>query len=94
LLHDRSEPDPFLDTFTGLVAARAVTTAVMLGVFEALHETPATSQELSERLSLDPLGAETLLVALATLGYVDLDGAARAANTATTRPAASRSSPC
>ena len=93
MLHDRSEPDPFLDTFTGLVAARAVTTAVMLGVFEALHEAPATSQELSERLSLDPLGAETLLVTLAALGYVELDGAARAANTETTERLLVASSP-
>jgi SAM-dependent methyltransferase len=70
LLAERGEPDPFLDTFTGLVAARAVTTAVMLGVFDALHDAPATPDELAERLKLDPLGAETLLATLATLGYV------------------------
>jgi len=69
-LAERGEPDPFLDTFTGLVAARAVTTAVMLGVFDALHDAPATPDELAERLELDPLGAETLLATLATLGYV------------------------
>jgi SAM-dependent methyltransferase len=71
LLADRREPDPFLDTFTGLVAARAVTTAVMLGVFDALHDAPATPDELAGRLGLDPLGAETLLATLATLGYVE-----------------------
>ena len=65
MLAERSAPDPFLDTFTGLVAARAVTTAVMLGVFDALHAGPATPAELAERLELDPLGAETLLAALA-----------------------------
>jgi SAM-dependent methyltransferase len=70
LLTERGEPDPFLDTFTGLVAARAVTTAVMLGVFDALHDAPATPDELAERLELDSLGAETLLATLATLGYV------------------------
>jgi ubiquinone/menaquinone biosynthesis C-methylase UbiE len=74
LLAERSAPDPFLDTFTGLVAARAVTTAVMLGVFEALHEGPATPAELADRLALDPLGAETLLMALGALGYVEQDG--------------------
>jgi SAM-dependent methyltransferase len=68
---DPREPDPFLDSFTGLVAARAVSTAVMLGVFEALHEAHAQAGELAERLGLDPLGAETLLTTLATLGYVD-----------------------
>jgi SAM-dependent methyltransferase len=75
LLADRSSPDPFLDTFTGLVAARAVTTAVMLGVFDALHEAPATPEQLAERLKLDPLGSETLLATLAALGYVEGDPA-------------------
>ena len=81
MLADRSEPDPFLDTFTGLVAARAVTTAVMLGVFDALHDEPAGAAELARRLSLDELGAETLLTTLATLGYVEPDGE-RVRNTA------------
>jgi SAM-dependent methyltransferase len=65
------EPDPFLDTFTGLIAARAVTTAAILGVFEALHERPCSAAELAERLRLDPLGAEVLLTALTTLGYLE-----------------------
>jgi ubiquinone/menaquinone biosynthesis C-methylase UbiE len=73
-LGQRSEPDPFLDTFTGLVAARAITTAVMLGVFDALSEAPATAARLAERIGLDPLGAETLLTTLATLGYVEPEG--------------------
>jgi SAM-dependent methyltransferase len=68
------EPDPYFDSFTGLVAARALSTAVMLGVFEALHESPASAAGLAERLSLDPLGAETLLTTLQTLGYVEADG--------------------
>jgi SAM-dependent methyltransferase len=68
-------PDPFIDSFTGLVAARAVSTAAMLGVFDALHEAPASAAELAERLHLDPLGADTLLTALGTLGYVEaVDG--------------------
>jgi SAM-dependent methyltransferase len=92
LLAERSEPDPFLDTFTGLVAARAVTTAVMLGVFDALAEAPATPAELAERLDLDGLGAETLLTALATLGYVEPDGE-RSRNTAVSERLLVRSSP-
>jgi SAM-dependent methyltransferase len=68
------EPDPYFDSFTGLVAARALSTAVMLGVFEALHESPASAAGLAERLSLDPLGAETLLTTLQTLGYVEAAG--------------------
>jgi SAM-dependent methyltransferase len=68
------EPDPFLDSFTGLVAARAVTSATMLGVFDALHEAPASPPELAARLGLDALGADTLLTTLSTLGYVAPDG--------------------
>jgi SAM-dependent methyltransferase len=70
------EPDPYFDSFTGLVAARALSTAVMLGVFDALHESPADAAELAERLSLDPLGAETLATTLLTLGYLEEDGGA------------------
>jgi SAM-dependent methyltransferase len=67
-------PDPFEHGFTGLIAARALSTAVMLGVFEALHEQPARPDELAERLGLDPLGADALLTALAALGYAERDG--------------------
>ncbi|HEV7883240.1 MAG TPA: methyltransferase dimerization domain-containing protein, partial [Solirubrobacteraceae bacterium] len=69
-----SRPDPYFDSFTALVAARALTTAVLLGVFDALHEQPATAAELAVRLRLDPLGADTLLTTLTTLGYVEADG--------------------
>ena len=41
---DPREPDPFLDSFTGLVAARAVTSATMLGVFDALQDAPASAR--------------------------------------------------
>jgi SAM-dependent methyltransferase len=78
LVAERREPDPFLDGFTGLVAARAVATAALLGVFDALHEAPASAAELAERLLLDPLGADTLLTALGALGYlVESEGSFR-----------------
>ena len=70
---DSRDPDPFLDTFTALVAARAVSTAVMLGVFDALHDGPVSAPDLAARLELDGLGTETLLTALLTLGYVETD---------------------
>jgi SAM-dependent methyltransferase len=44
---------------------------VVLGVFDALHEEPAAGEELGKRLSLDPLGAETLFAALVALGYLE-----------------------
>jgi SAM-dependent methyltransferase len=68
------EPDPFVDSFTALVSARALSSAAMLGVFDALHEAPASAEELAQRLGLDALGADTLLTALSTLGYVEADG--------------------
>jgi SAM-dependent methyltransferase len=89
---DRREPDPFLDTFTGLVAARAVTTAVVLGVFDSLHERPGSAEELARALELDPLGTETLLTALATLGYLEQEDG-RFANTDVTERELVRSSP-
>ena len=90
---DRREPDPFQDTFTGLIAARAVTSAVMLGVFEALHELPSSRPELAERLGLDPLGVDTLVTALATLGYLEDFGDGRVRNASATERLLVRSSP-
>jgi SAM-dependent methyltransferase len=81
MLGQRSEPDPFIDAFTGLIAARALSTAVMLGVFDGLHESPATPAELADRLGLHPLGTETLLTTLTTLGYVEPDADGRVRNT-------------
>jgi SAM-dependent methyltransferase len=65
----------------------------MLGVFEALHEAPATAAELAERLSLDPLGAETLLTTLLTLGYVESEDGGRLRNSAVSERQLVSSSP-
>jgi 3-hydroxy-5-methyl-1-naphthoate 3-O-methyltransferase len=76
------EPDPFLDSFTGLVAARALTTATVLGIFDVLHDGPLGADALAARVGLDPLGAETLLATLQALRYVECgdDGAFRNAD--------------
>jgi SAM-dependent methyltransferase len=89
---DRSEPDPFLDSFTGLITARALSSAAMLGIFDALAERPAPPAELAATLGLDPLGAETLLTALETLGYVEEDDG-RLRNTPVSERLLVRSSP-
>jgi SAM-dependent methyltransferase len=68
---ERGVPDPFADSFTGLIAARAVSVAAELGVFDALYERPATPGELAGRMDLDPLGAEALLATLLALGYLE-----------------------
>jgi SAM-dependent methyltransferase len=86
------EPDPFLDSFTHAVAARALQAAVMLGVFDALAEQRAGEAELAERLGLDPLGTETLATALLTLGYLERDDG-RLRNAAVTARLLVRSSP-
>ena len=87
------EPDPYADSFAGLVTARALTGATLLGVFDALHEEPAAPAELAERLSLDPLGAETLLTTLLTLGYVEAGAGGRFANSAVSERLLVSSSP-
>ena len=77
-MSERPEPDPFADGFTGPIAGRALSEAITLGVFEALHEGEATPHELADRLGLDPLGVETLVTALLALGYLELtDGGLR-----------------
>jgi SAM-dependent methyltransferase len=65
----------------------------MIGVFDALHEQPAHDPELGERLSLDPLGAETLLTALLTLGYVERDDEGRLRNSSVSERLLVSSSP-
>lgn len=87
-----SEPDPFADGFTGVIAGRAVICAVTLGVFDALHEEPASPPELAERLGLDPLGTESLATALLALGYLELEGG-RLGNAPVTERLLARSSP-
>jgi SAM-dependent methyltransferase len=87
------EPDPFLDSFTGLVTARALSTATMLGVFDALAEGPAASDELAERLGLDRLGTETLLTTLLALGYLNAEDDGRLSNSAVSERLLVSSSP-
>jgi SAM-dependent methyltransferase len=65
----------------------------MLRVFEALHEQPAAPAELAERLSLDPLGAKTLLTTLLTMRYVEADGDGRLRNANVTERLLVSSSP-
>ncbi len=87
------EPDPLLDSLTGLVAARALITATSLGVFDALADGPLDAEGLAARLTLDPLGAETLLTTLLAMRYVEFgeDGAFR--NSAVAERRLVRSSP-
>lgn len=57
-----------------MLGARAVISGCTLGVFAALGERADTPAGVAERLELDPLGVETLLNALRSLGYVEPAG--------------------
>lgn len=61
------------DGFRGPIAGRALTCAIVLGVFDALHEGGASARELAERLGLDPQGSQTLTSTLVALGYLDYE---------------------
>lgn len=76
----RHRPDPFVDSFTGLVVARALSTATVLGVFDALHESSMDACALADRLAIDPDGAEVLLDTLETVNYLERDDDGRYRN--------------
>ena len=63
-------PLPFFDAYLAPVAARAITAAGALGVFDALDDRPDDAAGLAARTGLDPARLEPLLAALVTLGYV------------------------
>ena len=88
-----SEPDPLADSFTAAIAARALTSAVELGLFEALSQRPATAAELAERLKLDPLGTDTLCTALLSLGYLERSAGGALSNAPVSSRLLVRSSP-
>jgi SAM-dependent methyltransferase len=70
----RSAPDPYEQSFAGMIAARALIAACTLGVFDALAARPQTPGNLAASLELDPAGVETLAIALRSLGYLEESG--------------------
>lgn len=64
-------PNPLFEAYFAPFMARTIMAGVRLGVFDALAERPDTSAGVAERLGLDPRGADALLVALHSLGYLD-----------------------
>lgn len=63
-------PEPLLDGYWGMATSRSLLTAIELGVFDLLDETPMSSEEVSARLGTDPLGTEVLLGALNGMRYL------------------------
>lgn len=70
LLRLNRGPGPMLDAFAS-GAFDALGVGLDLGVFESLHDDPASPAELAGRLDADERGVEALLGVLATAGYVD-----------------------
>jgi hypothetical protein len=60
-------PGPYMDVWLGLIRARALITAVRIGVFDAL---PGSTEELAARCDCDAERLEVLLAALHALRYV------------------------
>lgn len=62
-------PGPMLDLFGGM-SLEAALLGLDLGVFDALHDGPATAPELARRLEVNETGIRVLLRFLARAGYV------------------------
>ncbi len=67
-------PIPVAETFMGIAMARTISSAIRLGVIDALEDRPLVPSELAETLDLDVDGTESLLMALWSLGYVERKG--------------------
>lgn len=69
-------PAPIFEAYFAPMMARTIMAGVRLGIFEALEERPDDATGLAERLELDPRGVDALLIALHTMGYVELGNGA------------------
>jgi cyclopropane fatty-acyl-phospholipid synthase-like methyltransferase len=63
-------PAPFMD-LAGAMAYQTISTAVRLGVFQALDEQPSTAGELAKQLEIQERGAASLLEALTEKWILD-----------------------
>lgn len=62
-------PGPYMDAWIGVIRARALISAVRVGLFDAL---PGTTGQLAKRTRCDPQRLEVLLEALRAMRYVRL----------------------
>jgi ubiquinone/menaquinone biosynthesis C-methylase UbiE len=63
-------PSPLFDAHFAAIASRALIAAATLGVPVALDERPDDAAGIAARVGIDPEGAELLLAALGSMGYV------------------------
>ncbi len=66
-------PAPTLDMYC-VIANRAISTALKLGVFEALQEEPLTASEVARRIKANERGMTLLMEALEPIGYLEKVG--------------------
>jgi len=62
-------PTPFLDTMVALMLARTIMTAVKVGIFDVLDETPKSAHEIARFCETHPDSTSKLLRALSGIGY-------------------------
>lgn len=67
-------PLPLIDLSFGVLKARAIMAGVRLGVFQALAQRAASSDQLATVLNLDPSCLDLLLRCLVYVGYLELRG--------------------
>jgi len=65
-----SNPQPVLDLIEAFRHSKTMFAAVSMGVFEALHDAPATAAELAAKLGADAGAMGRLLDGCAALGLV------------------------
>src|SRR5262245_60851115 len=63
-----------LEISLGFAVSQTFFSACQLGLFEELSASPATTEQLAERLGIHPQGCRRLMVALQQLGLVERDG--------------------
>jgi len=73
-LQTRKELRPFLLAMLGMGVSQTMVTAVRLGVFDALQESPQTAAELAKVMNCHPHGMQVLLESLDGFGFVKHQG--------------------
>lgn len=87
------DPAPLIEIGFGFWRAKALLSAVELGIFTLLARQPRTASELSAELGLHPRGASDFLDALVALGLLARDTERRYANTPLTAQFLDREKP-
>jgi len=87
------DPAPVLDLIEAFRRSKTMFTAVRLGIFDLLEESPATAGELARRTGADPGALERLLEGCASLGLLFRSPDGVFSNAATASAYLVRSSP-